>query len=139
MRGFDHRQAKNYVNVGSVGVDTIVDAGGDAIDRVIGLLIERGHCDQKAMERADRVATETGQRLDSVLIRLGIVAERALAEAYAASLGLGLVAANAYPAAAPLLPELLGAKFLRNVRALPLRVEQDVLVLAMADPLDRFV
>ncbi|HET6306482.1 MAG TPA: ATPase, T2SS/T4P/T4SS family, partial [Rhodopila sp.] len=126
------------MNVVSVGVDTVVDAGDDAIDRVIGLLIERGHCDQKAVERASRVATETGQRLDVVLIRLGIVAERALAEAYAASLGLGLVAADAYPAA-PLLPERLGAKFLRNVRALPLRVEQDVLVLAVADPLDRFV
>jgi general secretion pathway protein E len=125
--------------VTSIGVDTIVEAGDDAIDCVIDLLIERGHCDQKAIERASRVTAETGQRLDSVLIRLGIVAERALAEAYAASLAVGLVAADEYPVSEPLFPERLAAKFLRNVRALPLRIERDRLVLAVADPLDRFI
>ena len=123
----------------NIGIDTIVEAGDEAINCVIDLLIERGHCDQKAIERACRVTAETGQRLDSVLIRLGIVAERALAEAYAASLGVGLVAADEYPVGEPLFPERLAAKFLRNVRALPLRIERGALVLAVADPLDRFI
>jgi general secretion pathway protein E len=116
-----------------------VEAGDAAINRVIDLLIAGGNCDQKAIERACRVAAETEQRLDSVLIRLGIVAERALAEAYAASLGVALVTADEYPAGEPLFPERLSAKFLRNVRALPLRIEKGTLVIAVADPLDRFI
>ncbi|WP_254073171.1 GspE/PulE family protein [Acidisphaera sp. S103] len=122
-----------------ISVDTIVDAGDDAINRVIDHLIAGGHCDQKAIERAGRVAAETGQRLDIVVIRLGIVAERALAEAYAISLGVPLVAADQYPAGEPLFPERLGARFLRNVRALPLRIDNGTLALAVADPLDSFV
>jgi general secretion pathway protein E len=125
--------------VTGIGVDTIVEAGDAAINRVIDLLIAGGNCDQKAIERACRVTAETEQRLDSVLIRLGIVAERALAEAYAASLGIALVAADEYPAGEPLFPERLSAKFLRNVRALPLRIDKGTLVIAVADPLDRFI
>jgi general secretion pathway protein E len=127
------------VKVTGISVDTIAEVGGDAIDRVVDILIQRGQCDQKAIERAQRVSAETGQRLDSVVIRLGVVAERALAEAYATSLGVPLVAPDRYPTGEPLFPERLAAKFLRNVRALPLRVERGTLVLAAADPLDRFV
>ncbi|HEX4365535.1 MAG TPA: ATPase, T2SS/T4P/T4SS family [Rhodopila sp.] len=122
-----------------IAVDTIAEAGDAAVTRVIDLLIAGGNCDQKAIERARRVTAETEQRLDTVLIRLGIVAERALAEAYAASLGFALVAADGYPAGEPLFPERLSAKFLRNVRALPLRIEKGTLVIAVADPLDRFI
>jgi general secretion pathway protein E len=125
--------------VTGISIDSIAEAGDTTINRVIDRLIADGHCDQKAIERAARVTAETGQRLDTVVIRLGIVAERALAEAYAASLGLVLVTADQYPAGEPLFPERLTARFLRNVRALPLRINNGVLVLAVADPLDLFV
>jgi general secretion pathway protein E len=125
--------------VTGINIDTIAEAGDTTISRVIDRLIADGHCDQKAIERAARVTAETGQRLDTVVIRLGIVAERALAEAYALSLGLTLVAADQYPAGEPLLPERLTPRFLRNVRALPLRIDNGTLVLAVADPLDQFV
>ncbi|HEY4174846.1 MAG TPA: ATPase, T2SS/T4P/T4SS family [Rhodopila sp.] len=122
-----------------IGIDIIAEAGEDRINHVIDRLIERGQCDQKAIERAVRVARETEQRLDSVVIRLGIVAERALAEAYADSLDVPLVAADQYPASEPLFPDRLTARFLRNARALPLRIADETLILAVADPLDRFV
>jgi general secretion pathway protein E len=124
--------------VTSKSVEPIGDAAAEAVDRVIDILIERGHCDEKAVERARRVAAETEQRLDGVLIRLGMVAERALAEAYAASFGVPLIAADHYPANEPLLPERLSAKFIRNVRALPLRIEGGTLVIAVVDPIDPF-
>jgi general secretion pathway protein E len=124
--------------VTGISVETIGNAAEAAIDRVIQVLIEHGHCDEMAIERARRVTAETEQRLDSVLIRLGIVAERALAEAYAASLGVGLVAADQYPVSEPLFPERLSAKFLRNARVLPLKVENGTLVIAVADPLDSY-
>jgi general secretion pathway protein E len=125
--------------VAGIGIDIIAEAGEDRINHVIDRLIERGQCDQKAIERAVRVARETEQRLDSVVIRLGIVAERALAEAYADSLDVPLVAADQYPASEPLFPDRLTARFLRNARALPLRIADETLILAVADPLDRFV
>jgi general secretion pathway protein E len=122
-----------------IGADTSEQGGADAIDGIIDLLIERGHCDQKSIERGRRVAIETDQRLDVVLIRLGLVTERALAEAYAAFLDVPLVASDRYPAGEPLFPERLSAPFLRNVRVLPLAVEGDALVVAVADPLDSFI
>ena len=47
------------------------------------LLVRHG-CDPRALERGRRVAAENGQRLDTVLLQLGLVAERDLAAAFAA-------------------------------------------------------
>src|SRR5437763_3378985 len=55
----------------------------DTRARLVALLLERGHCDVQMMERARRVAAESGQAIESVLIQLGLVTERALAEACA--------------------------------------------------------
>ncbi len=106
-------------------------------ERLGALLVSRGHCDPKTVERARNVASESGQRLDSVLIQLGLVSERGLADALAALLGLPLVTADRYPAE-PLLVERLSAKFLHQARALPLSVGDGTLHVAMANPLDRF-
>ncbi|MDB5361881.1 MAG: type secretion system protein GspE [Rhodospirillales bacterium] len=112
-------------------------AAGDRLEALSAVLLERGLVDDKTLERARRVSGETGQRLDSVLTQLGLVSERGLAEALAAFLGLPLVAADRYPET-PLLVDRLKARFLRKVHALPIAVEADRLVLAMADPLDQF-
>ena len=106
-------------------------------ERLGTLLVSRGHCDLKTLERARNVATESGQRLDSVLIQLGLVSERGLADALAALLGWPLAAPDSYPAE-PILVERLSAKFLQQARAVPLEVREGNLQLAMADPLDRF-
>ena len=44
-----------------------------------------------------------------------------------------------YPAEPPLFADTLPARFLRNARALPIAIDGETLVLAMADPLDRFI
>ena len=108
-----------------------------ALDRLSGLLVEQGQCDARSIERGRRVAAETGQRPDSVLMRLGLVTERGLAQAYAALLGLTIVEPARYPAE-PLLPERLGPRFLRQARALPVAQEGGTLTVAVADPLDGF-
>ena len=64
------------------------------------ILVSRGQCDLKTIERARQVADENGQTLESVLVQLGLVGERGLAEAYGAMLGLPVVAADGYPAEA---------------------------------------
>ena len=108
------------------------------LDRLEAVLITLGHCDAKTMERAHRVAAETGQRLDVVLIQLGMTTERTIAVAFATLLGLPLAGADRYPAAAPVLPDRLGRRFLRQARALPVAIEDGRVVLATADPLDAF-
>ena len=104
---------------------------------VVVLLQSGGQCDSRTIERGRRVAAENGQRLDRVLLQLGLVNERDLAAAYATLLGLPLAGADAYPAE-PVVPDRLAPRFLRHARALPIRQDGDTLVLAMADPLDRF-
>ena len=108
-----------------------------AADSVVALLEANGQCDARTVERARRVAEESGQRIDRVLIQLGLVNERDLAAAFATLLDRPLADPDRYPAAA-LLPDLLAARFLRHARALPVALDDMGLVLAMADPLDRF-
>jgi general secretion pathway protein E len=108
------------------------------MDALADILLRHERYDARTLDRARRVAAETGQRLDAVLIQLGLVSERDLAEAYAALLDLKLVRADRYLLDAPLFPDRLAARFLRQVRAAPVAVEGDALVLAVADPLDDF-
>jgi general secretion pathway protein E len=109
-----------------------------AMQLLADLLLHAGNCDTRTLERGRRVAAETGQRLDAGLIQLGLVTERGLAEAYAALLGRPIATPDRYPAAAPLLPEVLAPRFLRQARALPVAVHENTLVLATVDPLDDF-
>lgn len=102
------------------------------------VLLARGACEPRTLERARGVAEASGQRLEAVLLQLGMLTERMLAEAYGALLGIPPASPSRYALDAPLLEERLGARFLRHARALPVALEGDTLTLAMADPLDRF-
>jgi general secretion pathway protein E len=115
----------------------VPDADDAAIGALSRILAAHGHCDARTLERGSRVAAETGQRLDAVLVQLGLVTERALADAYAALLDLAVARPETYPQT-PLFPDRLAARFLRHVRAMPVAVTQAGLVVAVADPLDRF-
>ncbi|HTV46463.1 MAG TPA: ATPase, T2SS/T4P/T4SS family [Stellaceae bacterium] len=110
----------------------------DALARLGPTLIASGAVDQRTLERARRVASDTGGRLDRVLTQLGLVSERALAEAWAQIFAAPIVATTDYPDTA-LFVDRLKAKFLRKAHALPI-AEGDGggAVLAMADPLDVF-
>ncbi len=108
------------------------------IDDLIGArLVAQGKLEQSALERAERARAESGERLDRVLTRLGLVGERDMAEAMAAELELPIVGADDYPEA-PVLDGLLSVRFLKNSRILPLAEDEAGIALAMADPLDRF-
>jgi general secretion pathway protein E len=111
----------------------------DLVESLAALLLERDHCDARTLDRGRRVAAETGQPLDKVLIQLGLVSERGLADTFSALLGLQVAKPEQYPQAEPLFPDRLPARFLRNARALPVSLDGRRLVVAMVDPLDRFV
>ena len=100
-------------------------------------LVDSGAIDRRTLDRARRVAAETGARLDQVLTQLGLVSDRGLAEALAQLIAAPLVGAADYPDA-PLFHDRLKPKFLRRVRAMPIAASDDRATLAMADPLDSF-
>jgi general secretion pathway protein E len=97
-----------------------------------------GQVDAVGLGRAEAVAEETGQSRAAALVQLGLISERALAETYAAMLARPLLTPADYPRA-PVLPDRLRPRFLRDARALPLALDGDVLHLAMVDPENRFV
>ncbi len=111
----------------------------DPVDALAALLVARDHCDARTIERARRVAAESGQRLDKVLIQLGLITERDLAAAYAVLTGLPLTDPTQFPAGEAPFADRLTSRFLRHAHALPLAEADGRLLLAVADPLDPFV
>nr|WP_294514529.1 ATPase, T2SS/T4P/T4SS family [uncultured Rhodopila sp.] len=108
------------------------------VDRLVDSLVAQG-TDARAIERARLVARDSGQRLDTVMLRLGLVGERQLAEAAAALIGTVVVTADGYPAALPGCAALLTPRFLRASRALPIGETDSEVTVALADPLDGFI
>ena len=105
--------------------------------RIGEILIERGKLDAAGLDRALRLQQETHEKLGILLVTLGLVAQRDVAEALAHQLGMPLVEAAGYPEL-PILEERVSARFLRDARVLPLVEGEHELVLAMADPTDSY-
>ncbi len=118
-------------------ISSIAEEPAEVLARLGAVLVEGGTIDRRTLDRAGRVAVETGGRLDHVLTQLGLVSERALAEALAQLIGAPLAEARDYPDT-PLFLDRLKVKFLRKVRALPIAATNGRATLAMADPLDIF-
>ena len=102
------------------------------------ILIARGKLDAVNLDRALRLQEgESREKLGVILGRLGLVSARDLADALSEQLELPVAAAGDYPEL-PLLEEQISYRFLRDVKALPLRETDDGIVVAMADPGDEF-
>ena len=109
----------------------------EALARLGPVLIDSGAIDQRTLERARRVAAETGGRLDRVLTQLGLISERGLAETLAQLVSAPLVTPGDYPEEA-LFVDRLRPKFLRKAHTMPIAESGERAVLAMVDPLDVF-
>src|SRR5690349_2466921 len=105
--------------------------------RIGEILIERGKLDPANLERALRLQADSGERLGSLLVTLGLCAQRDVAEALSLQLALPLVDVNGYPEF-PILEERVSARFMREARAMPVREDEAELALAMADPTDAY-
>lgn len=100
-------------------------------------LIESGKLSPSDLQRAERLAAESGDRLELVLTRLGIVPERDVADLLAELLDIPVAVAADYPDAA-VLETKLGSRFLSKVQIIPLCETTDTLSVAMVDPLDDY-
>ena len=98
------------------------------------LVLERGLAPAETVARAQLVQSETGEPLDTVLTRLGLVSEQALAVAIAEAAGLRIATAADFPAE-PLAGDRLSPRFLREARAAPLRETAAGVEVAFVDPL----
>jgi general secretion pathway protein E len=99
------------------------------------LLVMTGKLSDASLDRATRLAAESGEALELILTRLGLIGERELAEALATYLGLPLLAARDFPEA-PILEDRLNRKFVKEARIIPLADRPEGIAMAMADPFD---
>ena len=99
------------------------------------LLVHSGLITDEQLSEA--IEQAAGRSLPAVLEDLGYVSENRVAQAVAEQMGLAFVDVGSYdidPNAATLVPQDLMRKYL----VLPVRVEDDELVVAMADPANIF-
>ena len=103
-------------------------------------LVDAGKLDHGNVERAYRLQLEQEQwePIGSILVKLGLVSERDVAESLSAQLGLPLIKRQDFPDELPI-DENISHKFLKENRSLILEEEDDSLTVAMADPQDRYV
>jgi general secretion pathway protein E len=106
--------------------------GGADIESV---LTSRGLLSGAALERVRRLEAESGERIDLIAAKLGLVSDRDLAEAYASLLGSPVLSRDQFPAE-PVAPDRLSAAFLKRARLIPLAETDSAIVIGMADPLD---
>ena len=113
-----------------------VDSEADVLGRLTGWLCDHGLLGQDQVARASAVASESGERIDRVLSRLGLARDQDLRDGFAAVLGLEPIEARAFPPEPPLI-EALGLRFLTAACLLPNALHDGTLYIATADPLDQ--
>jgi general secretion pathway protein E len=97
------------------------------------LLVGEGLADAAAISRARRAAEAASDRLDFVLVKLGLISESDLCIAYAAYCNLPLIGPGDVPAK-PVLADRLKLSFLKTNRVLPISLDDNSLLIATADP-----
>lgn len=120
--------------------DTISSESPEATpeSRILAVLLARGKATAGDLGRARRLADEAGEPLVRMLIRLGLVSERDMAQAMADELDLPLADPSLFPSE-PVAEGLFSLRFLKDARVLPLAEEEDCLHVAVADAADPFV
>ena len=98
-------------------------------------LIERGKIDAEDLDRALELQKERGDKLGKILVDMGVIAQRDMLAALSDRSGVPLVVVDGAPPTAPEL-EGLSHRFLRQCRAFPVALADNILTIAMADPMD---
>ena len=98
------------------------------------LLRERGLISEDDLENALALQQEKPDKLGRILIDLGYVAERDILATISDQLKVPVFGAE-YPAV-PIEPDRLPFRFLRTFNVIPVHLENNILTLVLADPLD---
>jgi general secretion pathway protein E len=106
--------------------------------RIVAALLERGKLSAGDLGRARRLADDAGEPLVRMLVRLGLVSERDMAQAMSEVLNLPLADPALFPGE-PVAEGLFSLRFLKDARVLPLAEEEGFVRVAVADAADPFV
>ncbi|WFU66692.1 GspE/PulE family protein [Bradyrhizobium brasilense] len=98
-------------------------------------LVADGVLDSRNLERAQRAAAQSGERLDQVLLKLGLVPEARLIATLGRACDLEVILPGHLPSE-PVMPETISTRFVRVRKVLPLRADATQLSVALVDPLD---
>src|ERR1041385_656057 len=98
------------------------------------LLLERGLVSEEDLKNALTLQQERRDKLGRILVDLGYVAERDVLAVVSDQLKIPLFGGE-YPAV-PIEADRLPFRFLRAFNVIPVHLENNVLTLVMADPLD---
>jgi len=102
------------------------------------VLADRAMLSREALARARLVQQESGERIESVITRLGLMSEQALCEHLSAASGLPQARAEMLREPMPL-ERPVAAEFLRDIRAVPIAIDNQQICVAVVDPFDSFV
>ncbi len=108
-----------------------------AVDQVCVYLIESGRLKQVDLDRAEVFREQNGGELITLLVRLGLVSERDVAEAESSLLELPLRTSADLPEKAPDVGRL-SIRFLKQNLLLPVKVTNTSMVVVMANPRDEY-
>ncbi len=109
--------------------------GAEMLERLGAWLQEEGVVSQQQLVRSEKVARESGERLDHVLTRLGFASDRVIADGFCATLNVARAKPDDFVEDPPLLDEL-GLRFLSAARVMTLALDADGLHVAVADPIN---
>ena len=119
-------------------MNTVADpALAPADERIAAALAARGRLKDNDLARAQRLQAEAGGSLCSLLVRLGLVSERDMAEAASEVLGLPLLSARDCPDAPPENVSL-SLRFMKQQSACPVGEDANGIDLLVADPQDGY-
>jgi general secretion pathway protein E len=110
---------------------------GAAEDQVCVYLIESGRLKKSDLKRAETFREQNGGDLITLLVRLGLVSERDVAEAESSLLKLPLISMGDLPDEAPDIGKL-SLRYLRQKLLLPVSITDTDMVVVMANPRDEF-
>ena len=128
------------LNTANIGEDKVAEPAGESDPHapIVAELQRRGKLSAADYHRAQRIAVESGDALLRMLVRLGLVSERDLAQVFADVLGLALAEQVTFPQE-PVAEDRVSLRFLKDARILPLREDATSLQAAFADPADPFL
>ena len=107
------------------------------VHQICDILLERERLKEADLRRAEAYREQHGGDLVTLLVRLGLVSERDVAEAEAELLDLPLVRTADLPEEVPQI-EGLSVRFLQQNLILPIEEDEDGLTVVMANPTDEF-
>jgi len=123
-----------------IGPARLVAVGTTEQPPLCGLLVDCGKLESTDVDRALRLQKEQEdwERIGSILVKLGLVSEKDVAESLSAQLKLELVDRTEYPDERPNGTNVT-ERFLKKNKALILDEDEKTLSVVMADPLDDYV